>query len=212
MFKGQRVNGSDYWMNVLCTSDQLSYGHLLLVEDSSKLILPACILVSIPNREQQQCCVSYSQCLQVPGKKLSDLQKRASCPSSFSWLLGQSVLQRCCKSSRQVVFSFFSDLLIFTYAYMSSVFRLKQYWAKDLQKTTSFPANGTLEWVNFQWSFPWLGSKSSASCRGSGMFLWSRTALRIFVESFTLFILFQSARRSRETLLQERAISNPSSL
>lgn len=66
-------------------------------------------------REQQQRCASYSQCLQVPGKKLSDLQKKASCPSSFSWLLGQSVLQRCCKSSRQVVFSFF---LIYWFLHM----------------------------------------------------------------------------------------------
>lgn len=163
-------------------------------------------------REQQQRCVSYSQCLQVPGKKLSDLQKKASCPSSFSWLLGQSVLQRCCKSSRQVVFSFF---LIYWFLHMLTCLQYLDWssiGAKDLQKTTSFPANGTLEWVNFQWSFPRLGFKSSASCRGSGTFLWSRTALGIFVESFTLFILFQSARRSRETLLQERAISNPSSL
>lgn len=39
-------------LDELCTSDQLSYGHLLLVEDSSKLIPPACILVSIPNSER----------------------------------------------------------------------------------------------------------------------------------------------------------------
>lgn len=36
-------------------------------------------------------------------------RKKSSCPISFSWLLDQSVLQRC-KSSRQVVFSFFSAI------------------------------------------------------------------------------------------------------
>lgn len=51
LFEGQGINGSGFGWKWLCTSDQLSYGHLLLVEDSSKLIPPACILVSIPNSE-----------------------------------------------------------------------------------------------------------------------------------------------------------------
>jgi len=57
------------WMNVLCTSDQLSYRDLLLVEDG-KLIPSVCILVNIPNSEKSAAALcATSQCLQVPGRK-----------------------------------------------------------------------------------------------------------------------------------------------
>lgn len=66
----------------------------------------------------------------------------------------------------------------------------------------------------FSGAFPkaQLGLKHPASHRGSGQVLWSRTASGLSVESFELSFLLLSARRSRETLLQERAIWLPSSL
>lgn len=57
-----------------------------------------------------------------------------------------------------------------------------------------------LEWVNLQWNFPQLGFKSPASHKGSGRFLWTRTTLGLFVESFKHFILLQYARKSGERL------------
>lgn len=57
-----------------------------------------------------------------------------------------------------------------------------------------------LEWVNLQWNFPQLGFKLPASHKGSGRFLWTRTTLGLFVESFKHFILLQYARKSGERL------------
>lgn len=83
------------WMNVPCTSDQLSYGDLLLVEDGFKLIPPVCILVNIPNSST----VCYKP-MSTGSRQKGCLTCRikASPSISFSCFLGQSVLQGCCKS------------------------------------------------------------------------------------------------------------------
>lgn len=128
LFKGQGVNGSNFGLTGYFWPAQLwalAAGRTAL----NWFFLRASWWVFPTVREQQQCCVCYSQCLQVPGKKLSDLQERSQLSYLISSLLGQSVLQTYCRSSRQAVFSFFffffPDLLSFTYTYMSSVFRLK---------------------------------------------------------------------------------------
>lgn len=112
----------DFWPAQLWA---LAAGRRQLWADSSSMH-PGEYSQQWESRSSAGCATASAYKLQA--KSCLICRKKASCPISFSWLLGQSVLQRCCKSSRQVVFSFPPpppNLLIYTNTYMSSVFRLK---------------------------------------------------------------------------------------
>lgn len=69
----------------LFISDQLSYGHLLLVEDNSRLIPPACILVSMSSSERSSSAVcATASAYKFQAKSCLICRKKASCPISFS--------------------------------------------------------------------------------------------------------------------------------